>query len=276
MAASNQLMAKFDLKLCSTEEDLKRSYMLRMAVFHDEQGFPADTEVDEYDPISAHFIVQRRDEDATVATVRLTPYPRKPWLANAPSTSVSEPLPSPGMTQNESSMVTSGGGPKGTSGGLPMFSSDDAGQDSMGTKSKGAPADVADDREARERWPLGQPLSSEELQRRFKETFLSSGPIDEAEGAPKVRGAKVSRLAVSSDQRGLGLGNFIMRKVEDWLVGPEMSSGRSGDASPREINVVISSQMHAKPFYEKLGYSVYGEPYEEEGAPHCWCVKRMT
>lgn len=37
----------------------------------------------------------------------------------------------------------------------------------------------------------------------------------------------------------------------------------------------VSSQIHAMPFYHKLGYREEGEVYDEDGAPHKLMVKEL-
>ncbi|KAJ6642090.1 putative acetyltransferase [Pseudolycoriella hygida] len=66
---------EFDFKLCTSAADIRAAYTLRLELFHEEQKFPEETEIDSYDPISAHFIVISKKDDIVTATVRLTPYP---------------------------------------------------------------------------------------------------------------------------------------------------------------------------------------------------------
>lgn len=271
------LLSQYDFQFCSTAERLRESLDLRLKVFHEEQGFPADTEIDEYDPISAHFLVIRRDEGKAIATVRLTPYPRKEWLTykDEEEDYVQE--------QDATSVVTSGGGPEGTSGGLPM-SSGPTETNIPESKTSIAPPEASDDTTAKAEYPLGRPLSMVQLSRRFNKAAHGTGKIDEEHGAPQVRGAKLSRLAVSNSERGKGLGALVMQQVEGWLIAQYLRSEQNMKVNdktktpspPPPFVVVISSQQHAIPFYEKLGYSVHGDTYDEEGAPHNWCVKTLV
>ncbi|PWN33690.1 uncharacterized protein FA14DRAFT_161419 [Meira miltonrushii] len=272
------LLSQYDFQLCSNAERLRESLDLRMKVFHNEQGFPADTEVDEYDPISAHFLVIRRNEQKTVATVRLTPYPRKEWLGYK-----EEEEQGYVQEQDATSVVTSGGGPGGTSGGLPM-STGPTESNIPESKTNIAPPEASDDAIAKAEYPLGRPLSIAQLSGRFNKSAHGTGRIDEEHGAPQVRGAKLSRLAVLKSERGKGLGALVMHQVEGWLIaqylrGEEiinMDDKTKTPSPPPPFVVVVSSQQHAIPFYEKLGYSVYGDTYDEEGAPHNWCVKTLV
>lgn len=273
------LLSQYDFQLCSNAERLRESLDLRMKVFHEEQGFPADTEIDEYDSISAHFLIIRRNEQKTVATVRLTPYPRKEWLEYKDEEEEQGYV----QEQDATSVVTAGGGPGGSSGGLPM-SSGPTESNIPESKTNIAPPETSDDAIAKAEYPLGRPLSVAQLRRRFHKSAHGTSKIDEEHGAPQVRGAKLSRLAVSSSERGKGLGALVMHQVEGWLIAQYLRSEeniRVDDKSktpspPPPFNMVISSQQHAIPFYQKLGYSVYGDTYDEEGAPHNWCVKNLV
>lgn len=59
----------FDVKLARTEEERNRAFAIRKAVFVEEQGVPAHLEIDEYDDIAFHFIVNEGDK--TIAAARL-------------------------------------------------------------------------------------------------------------------------------------------------------------------------------------------------------------
>ncbi|MFI3225995.1 MAG: GNAT family N-acetyltransferase [Clostridia bacterium] len=74
---------------------------------------------------------------------------------------------------------------------------------------------------------------------------------------------KFGRIAVRKDCRGQGFGVEIVQKLEQ--VALEQNAKK----------VVLSSQYHAKDFYEKCGFSVVGEPYLEEGAKHIFMEKNI-
>lgn len=68
---------------------------------------------------------------------------------------------------------------------------------------------------------------------------------------------KLQRIAIMREARGTGLGAALVRRmVEDVRA--------SGDQRP----VVISSQVSAIGFYEKLGFVAEGEEYLDAGIPH--------
>jgi predicted GNAT family N-acyltransferase len=66
----------------------------------------------------------------------------------------------------------------------------------------------------------------------------------------------IGRVAVLSDWRGKGVGDALMREL--LLLAYE----RGDDES------TLSSQSHAVPFYERLGYRAEGEEYLDVGIPH--------
>ena len=67
---------------------------------------------------------------------------------------------------------------------------------------------------------------------------------------------KIGRIAVVKEYRGKGVGQLIVRCAENQIF----------EIGGREI--VLSAQVRAKGFYEKLGYVGEGEIYMEEMCPH--------
>ena len=58
--------------------------------------------------------------------------------------------------------------------------------------------------------------------------------------------AKIGRVAVSRSARGLGVGRAVMERLHL-------------EAKKRGVMVIeLGAQLHAIPFYEKLGYAAYG------------------
>lgn len=73
----------------------------------------------------------------------------------------------------------------------------------------------------------------------------------------------LGRLAVIKPQRGLGRGAQMLLAAEEYL---------------RELGVpalVLHSQCSAQGFYEKCGYSPFGEVEDEQGCPHIWMKKTL-
>lgn len=72
---------------------------------------------------------------------------------------------------------------------------------------------------------------------------------------------KFGRIAVKKDFRQQNFGRKIMHKLEQ--VAKENGA----------IKIELSSQYHAKEFYEKCGYTVVGDVYLEENSPHIMMEK---
>jgi len=69
-------------------------------------------------------------------------------------------------------------------------------------------------------------------------------------------GGKIGRLAVLSEFRGRGLGARILKTLLQ-------------EASHRGLlDVYLHAQVQALVFYEKLGFKVEGEVFDEAGIPH--------
>jgi predicted GNAT family N-acyltransferase len=66
----------------------------------------------------------------------------------------------------------------------------------------------------------------------------------------------IGRMAVLKSHRGKGVGKALLRALVD-------AARRRGD---REV--LLSSQVHAKGFYEGEGFEPDGPVYEEAGIPH--------
>ncbi|WP_336938810.1 GNAT family N-acetyltransferase [Acinetobacter modestus] len=66
----------------------------------------------------------------------------------------------------------------------------------------------------------------------------------------------VGRVAVLKAYRGQGLGQMIMLEIIRYA------------QKQRRSVLTLSSQVHAISFYEKLGFTVQGNSYDECGIPH--------
>lgn len=104
------------------------------------------------------------------------------------------------------------------------------------------------------------------FQREFDETdktaehltaFADGGPVAAArlfsEGDSVYH---VGRVCVLKSYRGRHYGELLMREV---IARASLLGARK---------VVLGAQMHAVPFYAKLGFEAKGEPFDDEGAPH--------
>lgn len=75
--------------------------------------------------------------------------------------------------------------------------------------------------------------------------------------------AKIERVAVLATVRGKRVGAQLMEAIEEYL------------AAQRVPSAFLDSQESAKSFYEKLGYTQEGEPFDEVGIPHVKMVKQI-
>jgi predicted GNAT family N-acyltransferase len=71
-----------------------------------------------------------------------------------------------------------------------------------------------------------------------------------------AHGGRLFQMAVASHLQGKGLGAQLVRALEEEL-------RRRGFT-----HVHLHARGHVVPFYERLGYAVYGEPFTEVGIPH--------
>jgi predicted GNAT family N-acyltransferase len=84
------------------------------------------------------------------------------------------------------------------------------------------------------------------------ETIVATARIvDKGHGA-----AKIGRVAVHKQYRGLGIGFALMREVER----------HAADSGFTEA--LLEAQCHAIPFYEKLGYVAEGDVFLDAGIEH--------
>lgn len=117
-----------------------------------------------------------------------------------------------------------------------------------------------------ENFPIGGVRSETEIVNSFLIAIRSAVVV----GMESIRGAKLSRLAVKKTMRGKSIGALTVREAEKWL-----QKTLGGMENIEEFTVILSSQMQAKSFYEKIGYSSQGEPYDEEGMLHILCRKQL-
>jgi predicted GNAT family N-acyltransferase len=91
-----------------------------------------------------------------------------------------------------------------------------------------------------------------------------------ADGKPAATGRIVwaepvllGRIAVLREYRGTGLGAEVVNRLAD----------KAFAKGANEVH--LHAQVHARGFYEKLGFTAYGDIYEEAGIPHIsMCKKR--
>lgn len=71
------------------------------------------------------------------------------------------------------------------------------------------------------------------------------------------------RMAVLKELRGKKLGKKMIEAAQKYV------SENGGKM------IILHAQLHAKGFYEKNGFSAYGEIEPEQGCPHVWVRKEL-
>ena len=71
------------------------------------------------------------------------------------------------------------------------------------------------------------------------------------------------RLAVIMPYRGMNIGTKMIREAEKLVL-------KKGGTS-----MSLHAQCRVKSFYEKLGYTEFGEIDDDEGCPHIWMNKQI-
>jgi predicted GNAT family N-acyltransferase len=89
--------------------------------------------------------------------------------------------------------------------------------------------------------------------------------IDQQETPPGYSGrwGRIGRMAVLAAHRHAGVGAEILARLEQ----EARAKGLQG--------IVLHAQLHAKEFYDKLGYTAFGDTFDEVGVAHVAMVKRL-
>lgn len=74
----------------------------------------------------------------------------------------------------------------------------------------------------------------------------------------------VGRIAVRKEYRGKNIGTYLLKEAEDEI---KNSGGR---------RIFLHAQCSARKFYQKQGYSCYGEADLDEDCPHIWMKKKVN
>ncbi len=84
---------------------------------------------------------------------------------------------------------------------------------------------------------------------------LDGKPVGTARLLMKENGtlAKITRVAVLREARGQNIGAALIRHIE---------------ATAPVSRFALDAQVHALPFYERLGYKAVGDVFMEAGIPH--------
>jgi predicted GNAT family N-acyltransferase len=92
--------------------------------------------------------------------------------------------------------------------------------------------------------------------------LVTLDPGDEPSGEEGPWG-RIGRMAVLASHRGRGVGRFLLECLENIA------------REKRLAGIVLHAQKHAEGFYDKAGYEVSGEEFEEAGIPHVEMRKRL-
>lgn len=75
---------------------------------------------------------------------------------------------------------------------------------------------------------------------------------------------KLQRMAILQNFRQQGLGNHLVKEAEEFTKNQGYNT------------ILLGAQETAVNFYSKLGYEIYGEPFEDAGMPHLHMRKKMS
>lgn len=108
----------------------------------------------------------------------------------------------------------------------------------------------------------GVALATGRLLAPHTDVFHGSGSFhgQDAHGAMDPSNPHIGRVAVLARARGTGAGRVVMEFLEAAALERFGAGGT--------VRVELSAQDQAMPFYERLGYSVHGEGYLDEGIWH--------
>ncbi len=74
---------------------------------------------------------------------------------------------------------------------------------------------------------------------------------------------KIERVAVLSEQRGKGWGRMMMEVIEEEA------------EKAKYCWISLDAQLHARKFYERLGFEASGDSFFEAGIEHIYMHKRL-
>jgi predicted GNAT family N-acyltransferase len=76
--------------------------------------------------------------------------------------------------------------------------------------------------------------------------------------------ARIGRVAVEADERHRGVASRML----------ELALARAGDEGV--VHVRLASQIVAAPLYERAGFVVESEPFDDAGIPHVWMARSLA
>jgi ElaA protein len=92
---------------------------------------------------------------------------------------------------------------------------------------------------------------------------LDGRPVGTARLLVKGDTGKIGRVCVLPEARGAGVGAALIRAAVEDLRGLGLRQAKLG------------SQVHAIPFYERLGFTAEGPVYDDAGIPHRDMVRAL-
>jgi len=111
----------------------------------------------------------------------------------------------------------------------------------------------------------GAPMGTGRLLAPHTDSFHGEGT---GHGAMNPANPHIGRLAVRASARGTGVGVALMKALEAAALARHGANG--------SVRVELSAQDQAIPFYERLGYTTFGDAYFDEGIPHHDAYKDLT
>ncbi|KAJ9477002.1 hypothetical protein PHBOTO_000659 [Pseudozyma hubeiensis] len=249
---------EYSVALCTSGTQLRGVCSVRIEVFVKEQGFALADEIDQYDPLAAHFILTHNSDPSTaLGTLRLLPYPLpipKPDEAGAePDPNSSYPL---GGSRSESAIASD-------------FISAAWSHYSPSAPSARDPAQT----EAEEKETAKQ--MTEKGGAKLGRLALVKAARGKGLGHLLVRKAEEWLIGVLQSDETSKQGAFGPRPTLQGEQGETRQTKGSDEERLESIVIKLSSQIYVIDFYQKLGYTPVGDRYDEDGAPHQLCCKQV-
>lgn len=95
--------------------------------------------------------------------------------------------------------------------------------------------------------------------------WVVTDPCGEPIATARLRAdGHVGRMAVAAGWRRRGVGSALMERI-------------AADARAQgHGQLLLAAQLHALPFYERLGFEAYGEPFPDAGIEHRMMWRRLS
>lgn len=94
---------------------------------------------------------------------------------------------------------------------------------------------------------------------------VAGQPVGAARIVVKGDTGKIGRVCVLREQRGTGLGAALIREALEILRD-----------TPGVTRAALGAQIDALGFYEKLGFTAYGDVFDDAGIEHRMMERRVT